>query len=301
MNSEQISYFKENGYVVIENVFTDEEIEKLRDDFHLDLLKLGINHDKIINLEIPPPVEVRKKSEVSNIFYAEWKLRAHLDERVYKLSESLMKETFMSGKTPGFAHPLGTADKILPYIDRVCYRLPDYIRPEGGLSLHLDRNPTFPYSGKKFRPIQSFIALTDHFGNKCGGLQLVPGFHKIIDDFFKNSNEVEGGEFYHMSSQIYSKLFNQIKTINMPKGSIVFWDNRLPHQTCNALENIDSREVIYFSYIPNVQMNKLYFNKQYQNILDNIPPPSYVKNNETVDRNWNINKLQNEFYLLNKV
>ena len=98
-----------------------------------------------------------------------------------------------------------------------------------------------------------------------------------------------------MSSPKYSKLFNEIKTINMTKGSVVFWDNRLPHQTCNLLESVDSREVIYFSYIPDVQMNKIYFKKQYENIINNVPPPSYNKSDEKVDRNWDIKKLDTEF------
>ena len=101
-----------------------------------------------------------------------------------------------------------------------------------------------------------------------------------------------------MTSSKYSKLHNEIKTINMTKGSVVFWDNRLPHQTCNLLESIDSREVIYFSYIPDVPMNKIYFKKQYENIINNVPPPSYNKSNEQVDRNWNIIKLDNEFIRL---
>ena len=34
---------------------------------------------------------------------------------------------------------------MLLYIDRVCYRLPDSVQAEGGLGLHLDRNPLDPY------------------------------------------------------------------------------------------------------------------------------------------------------------
>jgi len=295
MNQEQIHFFKNYGYVVIENVFSEEEIKNIRSSFHKQLLDYDVDHEKIINLEIPPPQEIRKKSEVSNIFYSDWKLNTVLDDRIYNLSLSLMQETFMSSVTPGFEHPLKQATTILPYIDRVCYRLPDHIRPEGGLSLHIDHNPTFRYSGKKYRPIQSFIALTDHYGNKCGGLQVVPEFHKISLDYFINTFESEGGEFFHMTSPRFSKLENQIKTINMSKGSVVFWDNRLPHKTCSELCSNDSREVIYFSYMPNVSMNKKYFEQQYQNILDNIAPPSYVKSNDKVDRNWSLDKLNNVY------
>lgn len=56
------------------------------------------------------------------------------------------------------------------------YRLPDHIQAEGGLGLHLDRNPYDPYllcptvtkKLLKYRPIQSWIGLTDHYGSKSG-------------------------------------------------------------------------------------------------------------------------------------
>lgn len=38
-------------------------------------------------------------------------------------------------------HNLGNSDDVLPYIDRVCWRLSDVIRKEGGLGLHLDKRP----------------------------------------------------------------------------------------------------------------------------------------------------------------
>ena len=43
-------------------------------------------------------------------------------------------------------------------------------------------------------------------------MQLVPKFHLIYDKFFKNSKELEGGEFFHMSSPKYSQLLKDIIT-----------------------------------------------------------------------------------------
>lgn len=90
----------------------------------------------------------------------------------------------MTGKTKGFEHPFGPTSDLLLFLDGCQYRLPDSIRAEGGLGLHLDRNPVDPFLDhckkkmSKWRPIQSWIALTDQFGCDCGGLRVVRGFHK---------------------------------------------------------------------------------------------------------------------------
>lgn len=277
-----IEHFKTYGYVVIQ-IFDPEEIIELRKEFHKTLLELGIDHDAIITGNAEPPPESRGKSSVSDIFYPEWKLKAQMDNRIYNVYLDLMHNTFSSGKTPGYEHPLGASDDILPYIDRVCYRLPDHIRCEGGLKLHIDRNPTSPYNALKFRPIQSFIALVDHYGNKSGGLQLVPKFHQEYTKYFTDKIEKSvycksGGEFFRMHGRNHDKIRSRLETISIPAGSVVFWDNRLPHATCEQFESIDSREVIYFSYLPAVELNKAYYLKQMDNINAGIRPPAYDDN-----------------------
>jgi hypothetical protein len=261
MNDEDIEHFKEHGYVIVQNVFSNDEINDIRTNFHNELATLGIDHNAIMNGTKPPPDDVRGKSVTSNIRFPEWKLNVQFDSRIYMLTKTLMDATFSSGTTPNFEHPLGqSVGDLIPYIDIVCYRLPDHIRAEGGLSLHMDRNPYNPYGAslKKFRPIQSFVSLVDHYGGESGGLQLVSGFHKEYDTYFKNiiidPTNTEG-EFFRMHSKSYVSLQKRVQPLNVPKGSVVYWDNRLPHQTCAKLTSFDSREVVYFSYLPNVPIN----------------------------------------------
>lgn len=61
--------YKQNGVVVIENVFDHDEIKELRNKFHHYLKLLGVNHDKIITGEEIMADEPRIKSKASNIFY----------------------------------------------------------------------------------------------------------------------------------------------------------------------------------------------------------------------------------------
>lgn len=294
---EQIAEFRQNGVVVIEDILTDEEVDQAREAFHEQLMKIGIDHHKILSGESEVDQAPRIKSNVSRLFYAKWKLLdVQLHPNVVQAASELLDATFGSDD-PLFRHPYGRFDGITAYNDRVCWRLPDSIRPEGGLGVHLDRNPIDPYlehSGglEKWRPIQGLVALTDHYGGDSGGLRVVKGFHHRIDDFFAKSDltykDTGGGEFFRMHSMKYAALAKECQPVYAPRGSFVMWDNRLAHATCQTLAGNDSREVVYTGFLPNVAMNQPFIKKQMKAIRQNRPPPPYVGSNpkETVDRDW---------------
>jgi hypothetical protein len=206
--------------------------------------------------------------------------------------------------------PFGQHIDVLPYIDRICWRLPDIIRPEGGLGLHIDRRPGLNgfKNIKKYRPIQGFVALTDQYGSNSGGLKLVKGFHKIFNEYFeKDTNKSiwgESGEFYRLNSKSYANLQNKLENIDVPAGALVLWDNRLPHATCEKLAGYDTREVIYMSYIPNVSINVKYIQEQAIHLKKNIQPPSYYKINDLMSfkyLNYVYNFIFLSFYYLQHV
>lgn len=201
-----------------------------------------------------------------------------LHDKVYTCMKELMANTYLNGKINGFEHPFGQSDDILALIDRCCWRLPDVIRREGGLELHLDRNPIDPYSNlKSWRPIQAFVCLTDHFGDQYGGLKVVKGFHNEIDDYFaKNKEEISnGGPFHRLHSKSHYSLSKRLESVIAPKGSLVCWDNRLPHATSHILAGSDTREVVYVGWLPDVELNRKYCQEQLSNIRNDI-----------FDKNW---------------
>lgn len=293
---EYLSEYKKNGIVVIENVFSDDEVENLRNQFHERLKEIGLDHDKILSRDEEPSDGPRIKGKAANMFYGKWKLDAFLSERVYEISKYILMNTYGT-KCENFDHPFCNFTDVSPYFDRVCYRLPDSIRPEGGLELHLDRNPSDPYLFKnggldKWRPIQSFISLTDQYGSESGGLKAVKGFHKEIDKYFKDFVQIGGGEFCRLNSKTHCQLEKRLEPINAPKGSLVFFDNRLPHSTCSKLSGNDTREVIYFSYIPNIEINIKYCRDQFANIQKNMAPPKYIKHQDSLcDKDWEFEDL----------
>jgi len=288
LTDDQINEYKRTGLLVIENVLTEEEVEKARKGLHDQLLSFGIDHDKILSGEQTINEGTRLKSTASKIYYSKWKMDVHLNENVYKYMKQIMNATYFSGKTKSFEHPFGFSDDILACIDRVCWRLPDIIRSEGGLELHLDRNPFDPYlkNGEglnRWRPIQAFVTLTDSYGSESGGLRVVKGFHHEIDSYFKKSKPATEtkGEFYRLNSLSHVSLAKKLEPIMVPKGSLVCWDNRLPHATCMKLAGYDTREVVYVGWLPNVELNKKYVAEQLVGIKSNKPPESYLS-----DKDW---------------
>jgi hypothetical protein len=280
LDPEHLFEFIETGVTVIEGVLNPDEIEEKRKSFHHQLKKYDVDYEGILSGKCLPSDGVRMKSCTSNMYYEKWKIDAQINGKIYGIWRDLVVKTFGRKIKYFDDHPFGYFDDVIPYIDKVCFRLPDHIREEGGLEMHIDRNPTDHYllrNGglKRWRPVQGFITLTDHFGSECGGLKCVKGFHKETNEYFAGQEFVGGGEFCRLVSKSHAKLSLRLEPINAPAGSLVMWDNRLPHSTCSKLISDDTREVIYMSYIPNVDINKKYIYDQLKHIISKIPPPMY--------------------------
>ncbi len=102
---------------------------------------------------------------------------------------------------------------------------------------------------------------------------------------------------------MHTSLSKKLEPINASKGSLVFFDNRLPHATCAKLYGHDTREVIYFSFIPKIALNVAYNEQQIVNLRQNIPPPMYCNKHGNdggkdirCDKDWSEDELS-EFQL----
>ena len=286
LSPEQLALFLETGYIIIENVLNSVQIETARRGIHSYIQKrYSLSHD---NLLMGVNTNHKLKMLTKSLFYSKFKMDIHLDERIYLTFKEICQALDKSCKD------------VVPYIDRVAYRLPDHISAEGGLKMHIDRNPWNLSKAKKIRTVQAFIAITDHVGNNSGGLRVVPKFQKTFDEYFKKSyNTLEsdaGGEFYRMHSISHFATQQQLTTLQVPAGALVIWDNKLPHATCEKLESFDTREVIYLSYLPtNHSINVKYWKHQLENFLSNSLPPSYDDGliHTKVDRDYDVNDLTN--------
>ena len=222
------------------------------------------------------------------MFFAKFKIDLHVNEQMYLTWKELYDNVDVG-------IPLGSYDDIIPYVDRVCCRLPDHILADSGVKLHIDMRPGTNglNNVKKWRPIQSSLALTDHCGGDSGGLKLVSGFHKEFNEFF-NGFECENdyGEFFRMHDKSYEAINKRCLPVTVPAGSLVLWDTRLPHKTCQKLSGFDTREVLFMAYIPNVPLNIEYRNEQRDAIINKKAPPSYCgKNGIDVLRDYELEEL----------
>lgn len=270
ITDEQINEFIENGVVVIENVLNHEEINYYRKCFHDEISKLSYDYEDIIINNNTEGIKFNEiKSKLNKSFYYKWKMELQSDKRIYDIFHKLL---YNCANFYGFK--VNENFKIYPFIDRIGFRLPDSIHKDGGLNLHVDK------IGKKFRPIQAFISLTDQLGSNHGGLQLVKKFHissNLTHEQIKSLNLKDNHE-----------LISKLNNINLKAGSLVLWDFRLPHKTNKNFISDDTREVIYLSYLPDTKLNYQYAKDQWNNYCNNTIPPDFINYKFTDNKTLNL-------------
>eukprot|EP00571_Detonula_confervacea_P002050 CAMPEP_0172324350 /NCGR_PEP_ID=MMETSP1058-20130122/51144_1 /TAXON_ID=83371 /ORGANISM="Detonula confervacea, Strain CCMP 353" /LENGTH=469 /DNA_ID=CAMNT_0013040611 /DNA_START=290 /DNA_END=1696 /DNA_ORIENTATION=+ len=155
----------------------------------------------------------------------------------------------------------------------------------------------------KWRPIQCFVSLTDNLQPNTGGFEGVPGFHREFRSWVENGRQFSSspgddgddlspqqphpqqcvGEYTHLSPSFDRDIMQRMQHIPVRAGSVVFWDNRIPHGNSyrndppvNGISNDDyggttftdvlgtsgSRAVVYCSFLPDVQVNRSFVQRQ---------------------------------------
>jgi len=156
---------------------------------------------------------------------------------------------------------------------------------------HLDCCPYTVYSPLnndkekklKWRPIQCFISLTENMKPNTGGFEAAPGFHRqfmewkrhilpsrvISNPMNKRRENTLGrnpsfcvGEYMHMRQKEDKDVIQMIRHIAVPAGSAVFWDNRIPHGNSYRNDTDIPREVVYCSFLPDVDINRKFIRSQ---------------------------------------
>jgi hypothetical protein len=220
-------------------------------------------------------------------------------------------------------HPYGAFDceRGYMYIDRIGYRLPTKLAEDLGartrscatdgkrpkkktaiqrsLTPHLDCCPeTFLSTTEKvqkWRPIQCFVALTDALETQEGGFEAVLGFHREFEHWASHrtppSNGTNGpsaeslcvGDYTHIRPKEDAAVFTRIRHIPVRAGSAVFWDNRLPHANSYRHLGTTPRAVVYCSFLPDVNINRTYVQKQLEDMKNGRSPADQWINNNNVN------------------
>lgn len=336
LSQEQISDFLTDGVLVVENVFTEDEINEARLGLRSTLMKYGIDTTRLQETggNLKHLSSTNGSGGVLDIFYPEWKFKMMFNPKFFSVISQLWDVSFHHQDNNNFLgdkgnvdnddfkrHPFGPFDtsRGYVYIDRIGYRIPTKIaeclgnsgrkskkksRPiQRSLTPHLDccpttilndyyfnqdksygennngsnNDPTGKMPPSKWRPLQSFISLTDNLEPSTGGFEAVKGFHRKFDHWARyerkpsvnpSTGEISSsshpcvGEFTPIRPKEDKDVLSQVTHIPCKKGSVVIWDNRIPHANSWKNNSDQTREVVYASFLPDVDINRKYAEKQ---------------------------------------
>ena len=235
-----------------------------------------------------------------------WCISLHHNPKDFDLSSNHKKEW-----NPKM-HSFGPFDcsKGYIYMDRIGYRIPTELaktigtksRPiQRSLTPHLDCCPphTLHYSPgdkididnngngnipllSKWRPLQSMISLTSNERPNTGGFEAVKGFHQTFYEWTLNRlPTIRGdksypapciGQFTPIRPREDRNVIEKMEHIPCKAGSVVIWDYRIPHANARRNDSNESRAVIYASFLPDVDLNRRYVERQLNDFRKNKHP-----------------------------
>lgn len=235
---EEIAELAENGYCVIENVLTAEEvansIEYFREWFssHPQIAEL---HNKI------SPHGIIKYHEVGQQKHA-WYIRTR--PNVQNVFKNIWK-----------------TDEVVVSFDGGCY-IPADCKKKDNVWTHTDQAPT----KKGLKCIQGFVALTD---NTERTLVVYEGSHKLHEEYAKEYNLTSTKDWLLIEQNYLDKISDKKRVLNVKAGSLVLWDSRTFHQNqYGAKDNNEERIVQYVSYLPRCNLTKKMLEKRQKYFAD---------------------------------
>jgi hypothetical protein len=312
LSESQIASFRKNGFLVVENVFSQERIEKASKEFHL-FLKTALDIDHV-DISSSKGLSGSEFAGMVDVYYQEWKMQLNDDPLFVEIMRDLFKGTYASKEAENpddlFHNPFLPFDgaNLFFYIDRANYRLPSKILKTRKLQIHVDSDPKFLYSNypknesellkaaeymktflsssenghdnfpecrfkTRWRPIQSFVALTDNPTGNLGGFLCAPGSHKNVCSLKFAHNFPKEFEFTELKD--FQEICERIQDISYKRGDVVLWDWRTAHTNSeHHLGNVP-REAVYIQCIPDIPLNRIYAKAQLRSFKRMMIPPDF--------------------------
>ena len=210
---------KKNGYVIIPNVISDEEIQIAKDLFYKWKNSIP-NHDKF-HSQIDPH-GIYKFHQVGHQEHA-WYLRTR------KKIISVFKKLW------------NTEDLIVSF-DGCCY-IPKEFTKKDKLWTHTDQSA----DSKGLQCYQSFVSLTKNCERT---IILYETSHLFHEDYFKEKN-ITGSKNWNLIDEAYlEKIKDAKRVLSVNPGDLVIWDSRTFHQNRYGEPNSEERIVQYLCYLP---------------------------------------------------
>ena len=169
------------------------------------------------------------------------------------------------------------------------------------LTPHLDCCPDKLFGNElKWRPIQCFVSLTSNTESNTGGFEAAKGFHREFDAWAKTRSPSSitkrvppkgirtkltfpapcVGAYTHIRPKEDADVMERVQHVPVKAGSVVFWDNRIPHANAYRHDGDEARSVVYCSFLPDVPLNRKYARRQLQKLQRGIHPNDQWINEE---------------------
>lgn len=311
LSDEEKETFLRDGVLVIENVLTEAEVNEAMEGLNHTLSRLGVRSTDLNDTESAKALQGLSSTNgsggVLDIFYEDWKLAIATKANIFHMTTQLWQVAYCLESKPH--HPYGEFDSKqgYAYIDRICYRLPTELSEQLGnginrqrkkrsraiqrsLTPHLDCCPEKMYENvAKWRPIQCFVSLTDNVEANTGGFEAAKGFHTEFERWkatrplarvSRVENGVETavfvpakcvGEYTHIRPKEDREVMERVHHVPVRAGSAVFWDNRIPHANAYRHTGTAPRVVVYCSFLPDIELNRVYVKEQLRKYYANEP------------------------------
>ena len=237
-----IKELEENGYTIIHNVYSNEEIEEYKREF-FDWYKNTKDVEKLHQV-----IHGNGIFKYFEIGHQRFTWLARTNPKIISI----------------FKH-LWNSDELVTGFDGCCYYPNDY-KGKDIYWTHTDQS-----SHKKGRHcLQSFLSLTN---NNERSLLIYKGSHLLHEDYFKTLNIDAPRDWCVLDKNYVSNLEDKKIHVKVNAGDLVVWDSRTFHQnTCGNINCNEERLVQYLCYLPknNIKNDKIqqslrreYFEKRY--------------------------------------
>lgn len=214
----QLKDYKENGYLVLRNVFSPEEAAVWQKECerlltlneYLDPNNLRVNYRKLNDRNIIEKID--PVQDISSVFQ-----KLEKDERIL----TPLRDIYM--------------DEPLLFKDKLIFKLPGV----SGYTMHQDASwwQGFPIEG-----LISVMVAIDGATEENGGLELFPGYH----DRFRSTI----GELRNMNDEEIAEIdASKGEIVETQPGDIIIFHSFAPHQSGSNTANT-SRRQLYLTYSP---------------------------------------------------
>jgi len=248
-------YMKENGYVVIRGILDTEECKKTVECINKHLQ----TYDPGFDINNPSTYE---KMHLANHYGLPERFPMFLDQLVANRVNPRVHQAYSI--LYGDENLIVNHDRVGIYRPTLYPGHERYKTPYAYPGLHLDMDPVMYKEGvsekdeflenldyrddnnafisennavtERDAPLyQGILSILDNRAED-GGLRVVPGFHRLFDEWYekKNFTHKPGTEFktdFLVDDQVSMKYVHTPVRVTMERGSMAIWDKRLAHGT----------------------------------------------------------------------